>query len=128
MDVETRVPGGLFQLEAALVLGGCRPGRVGRRRGHHHEERPVKVALQELHRLVGLRTERAAINTARLQTSPPKDHRRNSDYAGSVSLEAHQQVSEVILGVVIAVFVSLAVHKEGVVVISGVLLLQNINQ
>lgn len=82
VDIEAGVPGGLLLLEAALVLGGCRPGRVGRRRGHHHEERPVKLAPQEVHRHVGLRSERVAVNTTRLQTSPPRGRRCNSDQFG----------------------------------------------
>lgn len=128
MDVEAGVPGGLLELEVALVLRSRRPGRVGRWRGHHHEERPLKLALQELHRHVGLRKERLGINTRHLQTLPPRGRMCNCDHSGSVSLEAHQQVGEVVLAVVGTVFVSLAFHGQRVVVISGVLLLQNTQQ
>lgn len=67
VDVEAGVPGSLFQLEAVLILRSCRPGRVGRWGGHHHEEWPLTPApLQELYRHIGLRAETGAISTTRL--------------------------------------------------------------
>lgn len=56
MDVEVGVSGGLGVVEAALVLRGRCPGRVGGWRGHHHEEWLVAgFILEEVQRHVGLR-------------------------------------------------------------------------
>lgn len=59
MDVEAGVSGSLGVVEPVLVLRGRRPRRVGRRRGHHHEERlVVGLVLEEVQRHVGLRGNR----------------------------------------------------------------------
>ena len=58
VDVEVGVPGSLGAVEAVLVLRSRRPRGVGRRRGHHHEERlEVGFMLEEVQRHVGLREE-----------------------------------------------------------------------
>ena len=55
MHVEVGVPGGLGVLVLVLVLRGRRPGGVGGRRGHHHEEGLVLgLVAQEVQRHVGL--------------------------------------------------------------------------
>lgn len=55
MHVEVGVSGGFGAVEAVLVLRSRRPRRVGRWRGHHHEEGlVVGFILQEVQRHVGL--------------------------------------------------------------------------
>ena len=63
VDVEVGVPGSLGGVEAALVLRGRCPGRVGGRSGNHHEERlVVGFILEEVQRHVGLREKRTRNN------------------------------------------------------------------
>ena len=65
MDVEVGVSGGLGGVEAVLVLGGCCPGGVGGRCGHHHEERlEAGFVLEEFQGHVGLRKREGKPNVA----------------------------------------------------------------
>lgn len=47
VDVEVGISGSFGVVEAFLVLRCCRPGGVGGRRGHHHEERLVAGFILE---------------------------------------------------------------------------------
>lgn len=102
MDVEVGISGRPGVVEAALVLRRRRPGRVGRRRGDHHEERlEVGLVLEEVQRHVGLRSRRTTdgVNAGRSA--------RTSHFLRSTS---HQNVGQVIFAVVGAVFQRLPVH------------------
>lgn len=122
VDVEVGFPGSLGGIEAVLVLRSCSPGGVGGRRGHHHEEGLVAgFVLQEVQRHVCLRGKR------RKRHIQPWRLWFFGFFPSLILKESaspHQHICQVVSAVVCSVFLSLPVHRHGVVVVLGVLLLK----